>query len=168
MSTNEHRDMARSQRASCAVLTISDSRTESTDQGGGLILDKLQAAGHSIEGYEIVRDEPLRIQAQLRVWLAEPKIEVICTTGGTGISSRDTTVEVVRSLLDKELEGFGELFRMLSWDQVGAAALLSRAVAGLAGETLIFTLPGSTKAVDLAMTKLLVPELPHLVWERRR
>jgi molybdenum cofactor biosynthesis protein B len=104
----------------------------------------------------------------LRQWLEGEDIDAIFTTGGTGIARRDTTVEVVSRLLDKPLEGFGELFRMLSWDQVGPAAMLSRAVAGLAGETLIFAMPGSTAAVDLAMSKLIVPELPHLIWERRR
>ena len=168
MGTSEHREQARSERANCAVLTISDTRTKDNDHSGGLIVKLLEAAGHTIDAYGIVRDEPDWIKSQLRHWLQDSRIDVICTTGGTGITSRDTTVEVARQLIDKELEGFGELFRMLSWDEVGSAALLSRAVAGLAGETLIFTLPGSLNAVKLAMTRLIVPELPHLIWERRR
>ena len=168
MATKEHRERAKDQRAGCAVLTISDTRTKANDEGGRIIVASLKGAGHTIDGYSIVKDEPDEIEAQLRTWLDAAAINVICTTGGTGIASRDTTVEVVRRLLDKELEGFGELFRMLSWEQVGPAALLSRAVAGLAGETLVFALPGSPNAVKLAMNRLIVPELPHLVWERRR
>ncbi len=115
------------------------------------------------------KSKPVReIDAQLRAWLDPPKFDAVFTTGGTGIASRDTTIEVVRQLIDKELEGFGELFRMLSWDEVGAAAMLSRAVAGLAGRTLLFAMPGSSNAVKLAMSKLIIPELPHLIWERRR
>lgn len=171
MSTAEHRDKAAGQIARCAVLTISDTRTKDTDKGGRVIIDALEAAGHAIVDYRIVKDEAEDIEPQLRAWLTPGNgetIDAILTTGGTGIARRDTTVEVVGRLLDKPLEGFGELFRMLSWDQVGPAAMLSRAVAGLAGETLIFTMPGSTAAVDLAMSRLIVPELPHLIWERRR
>ncbi len=168
MSTQEHRDQAAGQTARCAVLTISDTRTEADDKGGRTIIESLEAAGHAIGDYTIVQDEPDQIEAQLQQLLAAGSFDAICCTGGTGIARRDTSVEVVRRLLDKKLEGFGELFRMLSWDQVGPAAMLSRALAGLAGETLIFLMPGSTKAVELAMTKLIVPELPHLIWERKR
>ncbi len=153
------------------MLTVSDTRQADNDAGGKLIIDALKQAGHAVSDYTIVRDEPDLIEHQLKSWLTSesaPPINAIITTGGTGIAQRDTTVEVVRRLLDKELEGFGELFRMLSYEQVGAAAMLSRAVAGLAGETLIFTLPGSPNAVRLAMEKLIIPELPHMVWERGR
>ena len=152
------------------MLTVSDTRQTDSDVGGRLIIDALKRAGHSVSDYTIVKDEPAQIDKQLRSWLAlsDQPPDLIITTGGTGIARRDTTVEVVRRLLDKELEGFGELFRMLSYDQVGPAAMLSRALAGLAGETLIFTLPGSPNAVRLAMEKLIVPELPHMVWERGR
>ena len=167
-STNEHREKAKGQIARCAVLTISDTRTKETDKGGKTIIAALSAAGHDIADYAIVKDEPTQIVAQLKLWLADTNIHVICCTGGTGISSRDTTIEVVDRLLTKRLDGFGELFRMLSWDQVGSAAMLSRATAGLAGETLVFAMPGSTNAVELAMSKLIAPELSHLVWERRR
>ncbi len=171
-STEHHRSSAEGQTARCAVLSISDSRIRETDRGGKLLVDGLRGAGHRVEGYELVRDEPKEISAQLRGWLAEGTadgpFELIVTTGGTGISSRDTTIEVVERLLDKRLDGFGELFRMLSWSQIKAAAMLSRAVAGLSGETLIFSLPGSPNAVRLALTELILPELPHLLWERRR
>jgi molybdenum cofactor biosynthesis protein B len=116
----------------------------------------------------IVRDEPAAIEARLCGWLAAGEAEVILTTGGTGISRRDTTVEVVERLLDKRLEGFGELFRMLSHREIGAAAMLSRAVAGLAGRAAVFALPGSPAAVRLALDELVVPELPHLLRELRR
>lgn len=179
-STAQHRAAAADRRARCAVLTVSDTRTPETDKGGRLIIDQLEAAGHEVTDYEIVKDEPKQIEAQLMAWLdsslkpqASP-LDAVLTTGGTGIASRDTTVEVVRRLIHapggggKELEGFGELFRMLSYEEVGPAAMLSRAVAGLAGETLLFALPGSTNAVNLALTKLILPELPHLIWERSR
>jgi molybdopterin adenylyltransferase len=168
MPTAEHREMARGQSALCAVLTVSDTRTEATDEGGRLIRELLGAAGHHIKARAIVKDEPELIETKLRGWLADKAIHVILTTGGTGIARRDTTIEVVGRLLDKRLDGFGELFRMLSWEQVGAAAMLSRALGGLAGETLVFAMPGSLDAVRLAMERLIVPELPHLVWERRR
>jgi len=176
-SANQHRDNAQGKTARCAVLTVSDSRIAETDSGGKAIMDALRDAGHTVSDYTLVKDEPKQIESQLTSWLTPPdssqtpqasSLDLIITTGGTGIARRDTTVEVVRRLLDKELEGFGELFRMLSYQEVGPAAMLSRAVAGLAGETLIFTLPGSPHAVKLAMEKLILPELPHMVWERGR
>ncbi len=167
-STALHRAAAEDRRALCAVLTVSDTRTPETDTGGRKILDGLAAAGHATADYGIVRDEPREIAARLDAWLARPEIQVIVTTGGTGISSRDTTIEVVAARLDRVLDGFGELFRMLSWDQVGSAAMLSRAIAGLKGETLIFALPGSPAAVELALDRLILPELPHLLFERAR
>jgi molybdopterin adenylyltransferase len=168
MSTQQHRERAKGQHANCAVLTISDTRTEANDEGGRIIRESLEAAGHVVRDYVIVKDEPTQIDAQLRAWLGDAQMHAILCTGGTGIARRDTTIEVVERLLDKKLDGFGELFRMLSWHEVGPAAMLSRAVAGLAGETLLFAMPGSTNAVKLAMSKLITPELSHLVWERRR
>ena len=111
---------------------------------------------------------PKKFVAALQEWLAQGALDVICTTGGTGISPRDTTVEVVESFLDKKLEGFGELFRYLSYQEVGSAALLSRAVGGLVGDVFLFALPGSPKAVELALRKLILPELPHLLGQRQR
>lgn len=171
-SSEAHRRAAAGRAATCAILTVSDTRTVDTDKSGAAIRDALVAAGHTVADYTIVQDDAERIKQQLAHWLApthRPPLDVILTTGGTGIAPRDTTVEVVRLLLDKELEGFGELFRMLSYEQVGPAAMLSRAVAGLTcGGTLIFTMPGSVNAVTVAMGKLIVPELGHLVWERGR
>ncbi len=179
-STQAHRDAAAQsiQTIPCAVLTISDTRTLADDRGGQTIVDALEQAGHTIVQRAIVRDDASAIHETLQAWLqpqsnhpssnSASQPAVICTTGGTGISSRDTTIEVVDRLYNQRLDGFGELFRMLSWDQVGPAAMLSRASAGLIGETLLFAMPGSTNAVSLAMEKLIVPELPHLVWERRR
>ncbi len=168
MATDEHRQLAKDRKARCAVLTISDTRTKETDQGGRTIIDALEAAGHTVQARAIVKDEAVQIDARLRAWLADDPLDLICTTGGTGIASRDTTIEVVERLLTKKLDGFGEIFRMLSYEQVGAAAMLSRAIGGLSGETLLFAMPGSVNAVALAMTKLIIPELPHLIWERSR
>lgn len=167
-ATVSHREAAEGRTAACAVLTVSDSRTVETDTGGRLIVEALEAAGHRVIRRALVRDEPLEIGKVLGEWIREPEVEVVFTTGGTGIGRRDSTVEVVERFLDKRVEGFGELFRMLSWEQVGSAAMLSRAVAGLAHETLIFTLPGSTAGVRLALERLILPELPHLLWERNR
>ena len=168
LSTQQHREAAKGQSARCAVLTVSDTRTLQTDKGGQIIKDALVQAGHVIAAYAIVKDEPARIESQCKLWLQPEDLDVILTTGGTGIARRDTTIEVVGRLLEHRLDGFGELFRMLSWEEIGAAAMLSRALAGLAGETLIFAMPGSSNAVNLAMSKLIIPELPHLVWERTR
>ena len=168
-STDQHRDQSANRRARCAVLTVSDTRTPDTDRGGPLIRRLLEEAGHTVSDHAIVRDEPQAIDQQLDAWLSgQSEIDLILTTGGTGIAPRDTTIEVIQRRLTQELPGFGELFRMLSYEEVGPAAMLSRAVAGLAGATLIFALPGSTNALELAMTKLILPELPHLVWETRR
>lgn len=167
-TTEEHRRSAEGETASCAVLTVSDTRTLETDEGGRRIAEALKGAGHRVVARALVRDEPAEVEARLMEWLEAGEPEVICTTGGTGISRRDTTVEVVERLLDKRLEGFGELFRMISHREIGAAAMLSRAVAGLAGRAVIFALPGSPAAVRLALEELIVPELPHLLRELRR
>jgi molybdenum cofactor biosynthesis protein B len=148
----------------CAVITVSDTRTVETDTGGRLICERLRAAGHAIESYEILRDEPEAIAHRVRELDSDRSCQVILLTGGTGIAARDTTYEAVADLLDKRMDGFGELFRMLSFEQVGAAAMLSRAVAGLVGTVVVFTMPGSPKAVELAMDKLILPELGHVAW----
>lgn len=178
MSNQQHEVEAacrsREHPVGCAVLTISDTRTPATDQGGDLVVSHLEQAGHRIIHRTIVRDEPIDIRAQLETWLADGEVQAVLTTGGTGIARRDTTIEVVRALVTHELEGFGELFRMLSWEQVRGAAMLSRAVGGLVarepargGDTFIFSMPGSVNAVETAMTNLIAPQLAHLVWERR-
>ncbi|HEC2172534.1 TPA: molybdenum cofactor biosynthesis protein MoaB [Staphylococcus delphini] len=154
----------------CAVLTVSDTRTTETDKGGQSVQTLLQTADFDVEiqHYTIVKDELTAIQAAVQQWLTED-IDVIVTTGGTGIAPRDVTIEAVTPLLDKEMEGFGELFRYLSFtEDVGTRALLSRAVAGTANRTLIFCLPGSTGAVKLALNRLILPELTHLVYEMNK
>jgi molybdenum cofactor biosynthesis protein B len=152
----------------CFVLTISDTRTEATDTGGRAIADLLAAAGHTVAGRTIVKDEPAQVRGTLDTQLSSADVDAVITTGGTGITSRDTTYEVISGLLDKRLDGFGELFRMLSYQQVGAAAMMSRAIAGLARRHIVIALPGSEAAVRLAMEKLVLPELGHMVQQARR
>ena len=154
--------------ANCYVLTVSDTRTEATDASGRAIFDLLWAGGHQVAGRKIVRDEPDQVRAAIAEQLTKPGVQVIITTGGTGITSRDTTYEAITGLLDKKLDGFGELFRMISYQEIGSAAMLSRAVGGLAKGRVILSLPGSEAAVRLAMTKLILPELGHLVREASR
>jgi molybdenum cofactor biosynthesis protein B len=168
VSSREHRESAAGLRAACAVLTVSDTRTAETDEGGRLLAEGLETAGHRVVARALARDEPAAVHARLVEWLGAGEAEVILTTGGTGIARRDTTVEVVERLLDRRIDGFGELFRMLSFREVGAAAMLSRALAGLAGRTAVFVLPGSPAAVRLALDELILPELPHLLRELRR
>ncbi len=160
-SSTPHAD-SRPLAVACGVLTVSDTRTVETDKSGQIICQLLQQAGHSIADYVIVKDEPLRIVAQLQIWQQQPMQVVICN-GGTGIAPRDTTYDAIAQLLDKTLPGFGELFRMLSYEQIGSRALASRAIAGVYGSQLIFSLPGSSKAVQLGMEALILPELVHLV-----
>jgi molybdopterin adenylyltransferase len=152
----------------CYVLTISDTRQASNDTSGRAISELLEANGHDVSGRGIVRDDPDAIRSALQKQLDEASVQVIITTGGTGITSRDSTYEVVCNLLEKRLEGFGELFRMLSYQEIGPSAMLSRACAGRAQGKIIASLPGSENAVRLAMNKLLLPELGHLVRELSR
>jgi molybdenum cofactor biosynthesis protein B len=163
----EHKATA-PRHVACAVLTISDTRTEATDTGGRAIVSLLTGAGHRIAARAIVRDEPAAVRAFVEQHVADDKVDVVITTGGTGISSRDRTYEALRGLLDVAIDGFGELFRMLSYQDIGPAAMLSRACAGLAKRTVLIMLPGSEAAVRLAMTKLVLPELGHLVREASR
>jgi molybdenum cofactor biosynthesis protein B len=154
-----HRDDAAA--ISCGILTVSDTRSEADDSSGQRIRALLVEHGHRVDYYRIVKDEPAQIAALIGA--APASVEVIICNGGTGVARRDTTYEAITRLLDKEITGFGELFRMLSWEQIGAAAMLSRATAGVAGQRLIFSVPGSTKAVELAMTALILPQLGHVV-----
>ena len=148
------------------MLTISDSRTAATDRAGDAIVEALTVSGHRIVGRQIVRDEPSLVRDFVEKHA--PAAQVIITTGGTGITSRDTTYEAISGLLEKTLDGFGELFRMLSYDEIGAAAMLTRACAGTIGKTIVFVLPGSPHAVALAMDKLILPEIGHVVRELSR
>ena len=152
----------------CWVLTISDTKTPESDTSGALIRERLAAAGHRVVGSSIVRDEPVEVQRIVREASADAAVQVIIMTGGTGITSRDGTYEAIDRLLEKRLTGFGELFRMLSYHQIGPAAMMSRATAGRALGKAIFVLPGSPDAVRLAMTKLILPELGHVVQQLRR
>lgn len=169
MSHTQHRQHADAQIGGirCGVLTISDTRTVETDSGGQLAQRLLHDAGHTITAYAIVRDEPVQVVAQVQEWVAAG-CQMIITTGGTGIAKRDTTIDALEPLFVRRLPGFGEIFRMLSFAQVGAAAMLSRATAGTIAQTLVFCVPGSPAAVELAMTQLIVPELRHVVWETVR
>lgn len=152
----------------CFVLTISDTKAPDTDTSGRLIRDLLAAAGHRVAGAAIVRDEPADVERVVREACARPDVQVVVCTGGTGITSRDSTFEAIERLLDKRLPGFGELFRMLSYADVGPAAMLSRAQLGIHARRIVVSLPGSPNACRLALEKLLVPELGHLVREVSR
>ena len=145
------------------VLTVSDTRTDDTDTSGLAICELLKAEGHHVAGKAIEKDEPARVAELVRQQAVIADVDAIITTGGTGLTSRDSTFEAIDALLHKRLPGFGELFRMLSYHDVGAAAMLSRACAGTIGSVVVISLPGSENAVRLAMTKLVVPELGHLV-----
>ena len=149
----------------CFVLTVSDTRTPETDTGGAVIRQLLAGGGHSVIGSAIVRDEPTDVTRVVREACADPRVQVVILTGGTGITSRDATFEAVEALLDKRLQGFGELFRVLSYEEIGAAAMLSRAQMGIHARRIVVSLPGSPGACRLALEKLLLPELGHLVRE---
>jgi len=151
----------------CAVVTVSDTRSHHTDQSGQLIQQLLLAANHTIGAYTIIPDEPTQIQDQMERLGRSGELDVVIFTGGTGISRRDTTYDAIEKLLEKTLPGFGELFRYLSYQEIGSRAIASRAVAGVYENKLIFSLPGSRNGVQLAMEKLILPELPHLVGQMR-
>jgi molybdenum cofactor biosynthesis protein B len=167
MSVTDHRAHAPAS-VRCAVVTISDTRTHATDTSGRAIADLLGERGHQVVHRTIVRDEADEIHDVLGAALGRDDVDVVLTTGGTGISSRDGTFEIVSGLLEKPIDGFGELFRMLSYTDIGPAAMLTRACAGVARRKILVSMPGSEAAVRLAMHKLLLPELGHLVREARR
>jgi molybdenum cofactor biosynthesis protein B len=151
-----------------AVMTVSDTRTIETDTSGALIVALAQQVGHVILNREIIPDEPDRMTPLLRGFSARDDLHAVLITGGTGISPRDQTYETVSALLTKPVPGYGELFRMLSYAEIGPACILSRAVGGLIGRVVVLVMPGSRAAVELAMNKIILPELPHLVREARR
>lgn len=167
MSHHEHRQHAPSS-VSCAVVTVSDTRTEQTDGSGRAIRELLEQAGNVVCHYRIVKDEPDEIIAQLENLAADASCQAVLINGGTGISRRDQTYEAVAGALEKRLDGFGELFRMLSFEEIGPGAMLSRALAGVYRGRVVFCMPGSTGAVRLAMSRLILPELGHLVAELRK
>lgn len=151
----------------CAVVTVSDTRTEADDRGGAAILELLDSSPHTVAERRIIPDEPVAIEQLLDTLAVHQEVDAVLLTGGTGIAPRDNTIDVVERLLDKTLPGYGELFRMLSYQQIGPAAMLSRATAGVLGGKVLLTMPGSPNAVRLAMEKLILPELSHLVGQAR-
>jgi molybdenum cofactor biosynthesis protein B len=162
VSQDDHKAAAPA-RVRCFIVTVSDTRTEDNDTSGQAINDLLAAAGHHVTGRTIVKDEPAEVIRVVADQLSNGDVQVIIATGGTGLTSRDRTYEAVTELIEKRVEGFGELFRMLSYQEIGPAAMLSRAVAGIARGKVIVSLPGAEGAVRLALTKLLIPELGHFV-----
>jgi molybdenum cofactor biosynthesis protein B len=177
-STAVHRRQAaddeHSARIACAVLTVSDSRTIDTDTSGSMIVEMLTDAGHTVFDRRLTADEPDLIRETFLQWSADPAVQAVLSTGGTGIGRRDQTVDILKPMLTKELEGFGELFRMVSYEDIGPASMLSRALAGFIASddpaldpTVVFAMPGSSNAVRTAMTKLILPELSHVVWQCR-
>jgi molybdenum cofactor biosynthesis protein B len=165
MSAEEHRHKAESQGSvPIAIVTVSDTRTLETDLNAQIIRTLAEAAGHRIVGHRIVKDEPVQVEEALEEF-TKSEARLIIFNGGTGISQRDRTYDVISRKLEKTLPGFGEIFRMLSYDQVGAAAMLSRATAGVYRNKVIFSTPGSPDAVRLAVEKLILPEIQHLAWE---
>jgi molybdopterin adenylyltransferase len=163
--SSSHDHVRKKIAARCAIITVSDSRTEETDESGKLIAELIHHAGHEVAHKIIVPDDANQIFEAIRKSLSEGSLNFIILNGGTGISKRDVTVEAVERVLDRKLPGFGELFRSLSYQEIGSSAFLSRAIAGVVHNKVIFALPGSTRAVDLAMTKLVVPEIRHLLNE---
>jgi len=169
MNKSVEQHQAESPRAvSCAVVTISDTRTLNDDTGGQAVIDLLSRDGHGVAHRDIIPDDPEPMQALIRSLASRDDVDAILLTGGTGVTGRDQTYETVTKLMTKVLPGYGELFRMLSYEEIGPAAILSRATGGLVGRTVLLAMPGSPAAVRLAMEKIILPELGHLVREARR
>jgi molybdenum cofactor biosynthesis protein B len=164
-SHRHHHRRAATSEVPCWVITVSDTRTAESDTGGALLVELLEAGGHPVAGREVVRDEPAAIAAALDAALSRDGVSAVLLTGGTGVAPRDLTPESVAPRLEREIPGFGELFRALSYEEIGSAALLSRALAGIAAGRVVFVLPGSRGAIRLALEKLVLPELGHLAAE---
>ena len=167
MSHIEHKELS-PQTVSCAVLIISDSRTEKTDESGKYLVDNLVGNGHTVVDYTLLKNDPEAIKKKLNEYLSQEELQVIITSGGTGVSMRDVTVETVTPMLDKMLDGFGELFRTLSYMEIGTASIMSRAIAGVIGRKIIICVPGSLAAVKLALDKIILSEIGHMVREATR
>ena len=167
MSHKEHKKHAR-EGINCAVLTVSDSRTRENDTSGEIIKRFLEENNHKVVFYDVLKDDKKQIEKIMKKLISNPDVEVIITNGGTGISKRDITIEVISKFIEKELTGFGELFRYLSYKEIGSPAIMSRALAGVVRSSVIICIPGSVNAVKLAMEKLILPELGHMVWEVNR
>lgn len=165
MAVEEHKSAAKDS-IKCKIITVSDTRNKETDKSGKLIIQKLSKHKHQLADYEIVPDEKKEIQKSIEKGITDKMVDAIILNGGTGIAPRDVTIETVEAILEKEMVGFGEIFRMLSYtEDIGSAAILSRAIAGVSNQTVIFSIPGSSGAVTLAMDKLIIPELAHTVFE---
>ena len=168
MGAEEHRGKAGKGPVTVAIVTVSDSRTPDTDQNRQYIERRMTELSHHVAAYRLIKDEPDQVAAVIDELTALPEVQLILFNGGTGISPRDTTYDVVSRYLEKTLPGFGELFRMFSFQEVGAAAMFSRATAGVYHGKLIFSMPGSPNAVEVALEKLIIPEINHLAWEIAR
>ena len=168
-SSSEHKKKAAARGpVTVAVVTVSDTRTAESDVNGEYLERQVESAGHVLHSRRIVRDEPDEVEEALESLVAAPEVQAVLFNGGTGVSARDRTFDVLDRKLEKRLPGFGEIFRMLSWEQVGSAAMMSRATAGVYRAKIVISTPGSPKAVELAWEKLIRPELEHLVWETTR
>lgn len=165
MAYDHHITSAQQIIAGCAIVTLSDTRTAETDKSGQRIRQLLEQNGHRVCAYQVIPDDPAKLGLLLDDLITRDEVDAILADGGTGISRRDLTIPVIRQRIDIALPGFGELFRMLSYQQIGSGAMLSRALAGIAQGKLLFAMPGSTQAVDLAMTRLILPEIRHLIFE---
>lgn len=165
MSAEQHRQYAGHGPVTIAIVTVSDSRTPETDTNRQYLEPRLTELGHRVAAYRLIKDEPDQVAAALEELAALPDVQIILFNGGTGISPRDTTYDVISRYLEKTLPGFGELFRMISYQDIGPAAMFSRATAGVYKQTLVVSMPGSPNAVKTAMEKLIIPEINHLAWE---
>jgi molybdenum cofactor biosynthesis protein B len=161
---HEHKQHA-PKRIGCMVVTCSDSRTLDTDTSGQLIMRLLKDQGHEVVAYHLIKDEPAQIRSKVEEGCADQQVQAIVINGGTGIARRDSTFEAVDGMLEKRLDGFGEIFRFLTYQEIGSPAIMSRATAGILKDRVLFSTPGSENAVRLAMEKLILPELGHLVRE---
>jgi molybdenum cofactor biosynthesis protein B len=168
MGAEEHRQKAGKGPVTVAIVTVSDTRTPETDQNRQYIEARMTELGHRVAAYRLIKDEPDQVAAVIEELTAMPGVQIVLFNGGTGISPRDTTYDVVSRYLEKTLPGFGELFRLLSYQQVGAAAMFSRATAGVYQGTLVVSMPGSPNAVQTALEQLVIPEINHLAWEIAR
>jgi molybdenum cofactor biosynthesis protein B len=167
MSYKEHKESS-PRTVTCAVLVISDSRTEETDESGKLLREKLGENGHRVTDYAILKNDSEAVEGKIKELLGNEELQVIITSGGTGVSHRDVTVETITPMLEKQLDGFGELFRSLSYQEIGTASIMSRAIAGVAGAKIIICIPGSLGAARLAIEKIIMPEIGHMVREATR
>ncbi len=167
MSHLEHKELS-PKAVTCAVLVISDSRTEKTDESGKYLVEKMENSGHTVVDYTLLKNDSSAIKQKLEDLLSQEELQVIITSGGTGVSMRDVTVETVTPMLDKMLDGFGELFRTLSYMEIGTASIMSRAIAGVISGRTIICIPGSLAAVKLAVEKIILPEIGHMVREATR